>query len=70
MSDPNYDAQPRGGYRLDEADYRCMEIETVVCASCGCVIPKDDAERDEDDSVDLCAECAEAIRKMNAGWVA
>ena len=70
MSDPNYNAVPRGGYRFDEADYRSMEIETIVCAACGCVIPKDDAERDEDDTVWLCAECAKAVRRMCAGRVA
>jgi DNA-directed RNA polymerase subunit RPC12/RpoP len=70
MSDPNYMAQPSGGYRLDESDYRRMETETIVCKACGCVIPKDDAERDEDDTVFLCAECAKAVRRMNAGRVA
>jgi transcription initiation factor TFIIIB Brf1 subunit/transcription initiation factor TFIIB len=70
MSDPNYNAAPHGGYAYDENDYRSMEVETIVCAACGCVIPKDDAERDEGDTVYLCAEDAEAIRKMNAGWVA
>jgi len=70
MSDPNYNAVPVGGYRLDEADYRCMEIETIVCKACGCVIPKDDAERDEYDAVFLCAECAQAVRRMCAGRVA
>jgi DNA-directed RNA polymerase subunit RPC12/RpoP len=70
MSDPNYNATPRGGYSFDEADYRRMETETIVCKACGCVIPKDDAERDEDDTVFLCAECAKAVRRMNAGRVA
>ena len=70
MSDPNYNAVPVGGYRLDEADYRCMEIETIVCKACGCVIPKDDAERDEDDTTWLCPEDAKSIRRMNAGGVA
>jgi hypothetical protein len=68
-NDPMYQAVPRGGYRLDEADYRCMEIETVVCKACGCVIPKDDAERDEYDTVFLCAECAKEERRLNAGWI-
>jgi len=69
MSDPNYNAVPNGGYRLDEADYRSMEIETIVCAACGCVIPKDDAERDEDDTTWLCEECFEAIEKMKEGVI-
>jgi transcription initiation factor TFIIIB Brf1 subunit/transcription initiation factor TFIIB len=70
MSDPNYSCTPPGGYYYDADDYRRMEIETIVCAACGCVIPKDDAERDEYDTVYLCAEDAEAMRRMNAGRVA
>jgi NAD-dependent SIR2 family protein deacetylase len=69
MSDPNYNAVPAGGYRLDESDYRRLEIETIVCEACGCVIPKDDSERDDDDTVYLCAECGESIRRMNAGRI-
>jgi hypothetical protein len=70
MSDPEYAAIPRGSYSLDADDYARMEIETIVCAACGCVIPKDDAERDECDTVWLCGECAQAVRRMCAGRVA
>jgi hypothetical protein len=70
MSDPNDMAQPHGGYSYDEDDYRRMEVETIICAACRCAIPKDDAERDEDDTVYLCAECAVSVRRMCAGRVA
>jgi hypothetical protein len=70
MSDPNYNAVPSGGYRFDASDYARMDVDTVVCKACGCVIPKDDAERDEYDTVWLCAECNQAVQRMNAGRVA
>jgi DNA-directed RNA polymerase subunit RPC12/RpoP len=44
--------------------------DTVRCEACGASIAKDDSERDEDDTVYLCAECGESIRKMNSGRVA
>jgi len=69
MSDPNYNAVPRGGYAFDEVDYHRMDVDTVVCKACGCVIPKDDAERDEYDTVFLCAECAKEERRLNAGRI-
>jgi hypothetical protein len=44
--------------------------DMVRCEACGASIAKDDAERDEDDRTWLCAEDAQAIRKMNSGRVA
>jgi len=70
MSDPNFSAQPVGGYRFDDQDYARMEVDTVVCGLCKCVIPKDESERDEYDEIYLCGECAQAVRRMCAGRVA
>ena len=59
--DPNYHAQPRGGYAPDE----------VECNACGCTIDKDDAERIDDGAgrkgyYYLCAECADGVRHYQA----
>jgi hypothetical protein len=66
MSDPNYNAVPHGGYRLDADDYARMEVETVRCL-CNAVVPKDDARRDDGDTTWLCGDCFEAIEKMKEG---